>query len=265
MWVHRVWRAAGSAAVAFSFTFLFATVALAQDSAPAGKTPPPIVAQKTAQASVQDAAGNPAHDLRHSQGSNQPGHFDFYVLALSWSPSFCASVRERTPRRVPKQQCGVRPFAFVVHGLWPQYVRGFPSYCQRPAPRISRGLVDSMLDLMPSPRLVYHEWDRHGTCSGLPANTYFASVRKARAVVKVPPAYAELAKPITVTPGEVEAAFLKANPGLRPSEMAVACDRKRLTEIRICLNKDFTFRDCAEVARRSCRLDKIAMPARRGG
>jgi ribonuclease T2 len=268
MWVHRVWRAAGAAAVVFSFTFVVATLALAQDGALAGKTPPLIAAQKTAQVSVQEAVsatGNSTHDQRQSRNLNQPGHFDFYVLALSWSPSYCASIRERTPRRVPKQQCGVRPFAFVVHGLWPQYVRGFPSYCQHPAPRISRGLVDSMLDLMPSPRLVYHEWDRHGTCSGLPAKTYFASVRKARAVVKVPPAYAELAKPITVTPGEVEAAFLKANPGLRPSEMAVACDRKRLTEIRICLNKDFTFRDCAAAALRSCRLDKIAMPATRGG
>jgi len=264
MLVHRVWRAAGAAAMAFSFTFAFAIVALAQDGAAVGKASGQVAAQKTAQASVQDAAGNSGHALRHSQGSNQPGQFDFYVLALSWSPSYCASARERTPRRVPKQQCGTRPFAFVVHGLWPQYERGYPSYCQRPAPRISRGLADSMLDLMPSPRLVYHEWDRHGTCSGLPAKAYFASVRKARAVVKVPPNYAELAKPLTVTPSEVAAAFLKVNPGLRPSEMAVACDRKRLTEIRICLNKDFTFRDCGAVMRGSCRLDKVVMPATRG-
>ena len=94
----------------------------------------------------------------------EPGKFDFYVLSLSWSPSYCDSVQERAAERRsearPDQQCeGGRPYAFVVHGLWPQYERGFPSWCQVPAPRIPRTLVDGMLDLMPSPRLVFHEWD----------------------------------------------------------------------------------------------------------
>src|SRR5947209_16704458 len=62
---------------------------------------------------------------------NQPGQFDFYVLSLSWSPSFCEAAGERgTP---PQQQCGARPYSFVVHGLWPQYERGFPEFCQQPA------------------------------------------------------------------------------------------------------------------------------------
>jgi ribonuclease T2 len=196
---------------------------------------------------------------------NQPGRFDFYVLALSWSPSYCAGLRERGAERMPQPQCGGRPFAFVVHGLWPQYARGYPSYCQKPAPRIDRALVDGMLDLMPSPGLVYHEWNRHGTCSGLSAQGYFDALRKARAAVKVPPNYLTLAQPTTVTPGEVADAFLKANPGLKSTEMAVACDKTRLTEVRICLSKDFSFRDCAEVARRACRRDKLTMPAMRGG
>ena len=60
---------------------------------------------------------------------NQPGQFDFYVLSLSWSPSFCESAGERgTP---PREQCGARPYSFVVHGLWPQYDRGFPEYLHR--------------------------------------------------------------------------------------------------------------------------------------
>ncbi len=198
-------------------------------------------------------------------GRNQPGHFDFYVLALSWSPSYCAALKERGAERMPQPQCGGRPFAFVVHGLWPQYVRGYPSYCQKPAPRIERALVDSMLDLMPSPGLVYHEWNRHGTCTGLPAQRYFDAVRKARAAVKVPPNYLALTQPMTVKPGEVADAFLKANPGLKPADMAVACDKTRITEVRICLNKDFSFRDCAEVVRHACRRDKLVMPAMRGG
>jgi ribonuclease T2 len=144
-------------------------------------------------------------------------------------------------------------------------VHGFPSYCQKPAPRVERALVERMLDLMPSPGLVYHAWDRHGTCSGLSAQAYFAALRKARAAVKVPPSYLALDRPITVTPGAVADAFLKANPGLQPADFAVACDKTRLTEVRICLAKDFSFHDCAEVVRRACRRDKLAMPAMLGG
>ena len=86
-------------------------------------------------------------------------------------------------------QCGERPFSFVVHGLWPQYEKGFPEFCQNPAPRLDRDIVSSMLDLMPAPRLIFHEWDKHGVCSGLPARGYFETVRKARAAVKIPAEY----------------------------------------------------------------------------
>src|SRR5687767_12835756 len=126
---------------------------------------------------------------------NEPGKFDFYVLALSWSPSYC----EQAGERAPPQQCGARPFSFVVHGLWPQYEKGFPEFCQQPAPRLDRNIVSSMLDLMPAPRLIYQQWDKHGVCSGLDQRAYFQTVRKARAQVKTPDAYLELEKPITVT------------------------------------------------------------------
>lgn len=225
----RVRRAAHVAAVALSFLFLFAIVAFAQER------------------------------------PGEPGRFDFYVLALSWSPSFCEAGKERVPNRTPNQQCDGRPFAFVVHGLWPQFEKGFPSFCQVPAPRLDRAIVDGMLDLMPSPRLVFHEWDRHGTCSGVSAQAYFETVRKARAAVKIPAEYSALDEPVMVTPGEVMEAFVKANPGLSRAAIAVACDSKRLNEVRICLGKDLSFRDCGDVVRRACRRDRIAMPAVRGG
>ncbi|MEI9803184.1 MAG: ribonuclease T2 [Pseudolabrys sp.] len=214
---YRVAEAARTAAVSLSFLFLFAVVAFAQE----------------------------APDRRQSE----PGKFDFYVLALSWSPSFCAAAQEQAPDRAPDQQCGGRPFSFVVHGLWPQYERGFPSFCQVPAPRLDRNIVGSMLDLMPSPRLIFHEWDRHGTCSGLTAHAYFETVRKARAVVKIPADYLELDKPITVSADDVADAFVKANPGLSRASIAVACDSKRISEVRVCIGKDFSFRDCGEITR----------------
>jgi len=206
------------------------------------------------------AGGARAQDARQ----NAPGQFDFYVLTLSWSPSFCAVSAERAAGREPSRsvraQCGDRPFSFVVHGLWPQYERGFPEFCQNPAPRLNRNIVSSMLDLMPSPQLVFHEWDRHGTCSGLPPRAFFDQVRRARAMVKIPEAYLDLAEPLTVSPDEVEDAFVKANPGLTRDGIVVACDSRRLNEVSICLGKDLQFRGCGASVRRSCRRDKLVMP-----
>lgn len=191
------------------------------------------------------------------------GQFDFYVLSLSWSPSYCEAAVDRS-RGARDRQCSGRPFAFVVHGLWPQYERGFPSNCQVPAPRLARAIVDEMLDIMPSPRLVFHEWDRHGTCSGLSPKAYFDLVRAAWHAVKIPQDYVQVDQPISVTPGEVANAFMKANPRLARDGINVSCDGRRLTEIRICLTKALAFRGCPEMARYSCRRDKVVMPAVRG-
>ena len=196
---------------------------------------------------------------------NEAGEFDFYVLSLSWSPSFCAAAAERDGGRAPTSQCGARPYSFVVHGLWPQYDRGFPEYCQVPAPRLDRRIVSSMLDVTPAPHLIFNEWDKHGTCSGLSPRGYFETVRKARAVVKIPPEYVNPQEALSVTPASIEDAFKATNPELTANGMAIGCDKKRLTEVRICLSKELQFRDCPEIARRSCRRDQLAMPPSRGG
>jgi ribonuclease T2 len=204
---------------------------------------------------------SPLHAQDHRQ--NAPGLFDFYVLSLSWSPSFCEAAGERgTP---PQQQCGARPYSFVVHGLWPQYERGFPEFCQVPAPPLDRTTVSAMLDLMPAPRLIFQQWDKHGTCSGLSPTAYFETVRKVRASVKIPPEFIDLKEPLTVTPDEVEDAFVKANPGLAREAIAVTCDSRRLGEVRICIGKDLRFRSCPEMDSRACRRDKVVMPPIRQG
>jgi len=200
---------------------------------------------------------------------NEPGRFDFYVLSLSWSPSYCAAAAERHAAGPLSRQCGGRPYSFVVHGLWPQYDKGFPQYCQTPTPRLNREIVSSMLDLMPAPHLIYDEWDKHGTCSGLSPQAYFDAVRLARAAVKIPPAYGALNAPLAVAPDAVADAFIKANPGLSPQAIAIGCERNRLTEVRLCLSKDLSkdvqFHDCLAVSRRSCRRDQVNMPPVRGG
>src|SRR5215471_13459772 len=82
--------------------------------------------------------------LAHGQQDFTPGEFDYYVLSLSWSPSFCEAAAGRRPDRAPREQCGARPYSFVVHGLWPQFEHGFPERCQNPPPRLSRDIVSSM-------------------------------------------------------------------------------------------------------------------------
>src|SRR5437879_5408655 len=139
----------------------------------------------------------PARRRRRTGARTSPERFDFYVLSLSWSPSYCEAAGERG--EPPQLQCGERPFSFVVHGLWPQYERGFPEFCQQPPPRLDRNMVSSMLDLMPAPGLVINEWNKHGTCWGANPRGYFETMRKARAMVKIPDAFIELDRTLALS------------------------------------------------------------------
>ncbi|WP_019170530.1 ribonuclease T2 family protein [Pseudaminobacter salicylatoxidans] len=189
--------------------------------------------------------------------------FDFYVLSLSWSPSYC----EADPDQANSQQCrSGRPYAFVVHGLWPQYERGYPQDCPTNRPRVPEREARELLDIMPAVGLIGHEWRKHGTCSGLGQEDYFEVLRAAREQVTIPPEYTRLSKYLTPDPHEVERAFLRDNPGIPADGIAVTCDRRYLREVRICMTRDLSYRRCDEVDRRAaCRLPKVVMPPVRGG
>jgi ribonuclease T2 len=185
--------------------------------------------------------------------------FDFYVLALSWSPTFCATDDGASG----SDQCAAdADFGFIVHGLWPQYERGYPEFCEGDA-RLARRLVDSMLDVMPDAGLVRHEWKKHGTCSGLSAESYFAEVRVALAAVEIPPMLMEGAGERRISAADVEAAFVAANPGLSRDGIAVACRRGYLAEVRVCLTREMNFRACAEVDADGCRQSNLRLPGTR--
>jgi ribonuclease T2 len=188
--------------------------------------------------------------------------FDFYVLSLSWSPSYCEAEGENANR----QQCDMgRPYAFVVHGLWPQFERGFPADCDAGEREVDNDTLRSLYDLMPSSGLIRHQWRKHGTCSGLSQRDYFHVLRIARERIVVPEEFRQLQDYKTLPPENAEQAFLRSNPGLKADEIAVTCDRRFLREVRICMTKELEFRPCPEVDRRACRLDKAVMPPMRGG
>jgi ribonuclease T2 len=198
-----------------------------------------------------------------AQERGKPGQFDFYVLALSWTPSYCEA--EGDKRRGDEQCSRERPYAFTVHGLWPQYERGYPRSCMERAPFVQNSTIQSVLDLMPARGLVIHQWRTHGTCSGLQPQAYFNKLREARERVQIPARFHRLSDYTMVSPSEVERAFIEANPQLPADAVSVTCDDRRLREVRICMSNDLSFRACAENERRSCRANRVVMPPVRGG
>lgn len=198
-----------------------------------------------------------ATGVAQAQPSGRPGEFDFYVLALSWSPTYCLG---EGAERGDTTQCGV-PRAFVVHGLWPQNDRGWPEFCEgRTASRVPDGTVSRMLDIMPSRGLIQHQWRKHGTCSGLNAQSYFDTTRRAFQRITIPERYRAAAALGRVDVEDVERAFIAANPGLTAEMIAVTCERGRLDEVRICLSRTLTPRRCAEVDSRGCRARSVDVP-----
>lgn len=189
------------------------------------------------------------------------GDFDFYVLSLSWSASFCSLKGEA--RGNPQCESGRHP-GFVLHGLWPQYERGFPSFCEPQGRNPSRDAMARAEQIFPDPGLARHQWRKHGSCSGLPPRSYFDAAATALAKVTIPP---EFLAPASDAPWDVlavERAFVAANPGLRTDMMAVTCRAGLIEEVRICLSKDGRdFRACREVDQRACRLRSLTIPAAR--
>jgi ribonuclease T2 len=182
--------------------------------------------------------------------------FDFYVLSLSWSPSYCAAEGGRADPLECRQ-----PLGFVTHGLWPQYERGYPQYCASNARPPSTSAIAVLGDIMPSRGLIRHEWAKHGVCTGLSGNAYLALIRQAREKIVIPDAYVHPNTTTGVSPRAVEAAFASANPGLSLRGIAISCDGTRLREVRICLTRDLKFRSCFEVDNNGCRRSTVTMPA----
>lgn len=207
-----------------------------------------------------DAKG-PRIVAKSTSGGAGP-RFDFYVLALSWSPSYCESEGEGASG----QQCrSGRPYSFVVHGLWPQFEKGFPQDCDTTEPDVPRETLAELYDLMPSAGLIRHEWRTHGTCTGLDQKDYFTVLRAARERVAVPEEFRKLDNYRTLEPEKVEQSFLTSNPMLKQDALAVTCDNRYLRDVRICMTKELEFRACPEVDRRMCDLPQVVMPPVRGG
>lgn len=185
------------------------------------------------------------------------GQFDFYVLALSWSPGFCEISGSRN------RQCDEGAgLGFVVHGLWPQNEQGYPTFCEPSGRFVPRAAIDGAKGLFPDDNLARYEWRKHGTCTGESPSGYFRAVQRAREQVRIPDSLQSVQAETRVMPAEIEQAFMRINPGLRPDMISISCGRRILQEVRICFDKDLRgFRACPEVDRDTCRAGEIAVPA----
>ena len=177
------------------------------------------------------------------------GRFDYYVLSLSWSPSWCLA--EGDARDADQCDPGRRK-SFVVHGLWPQYERGWPEDCRTAARDPSRRETRAMGDIMGSSGLAWYQWKKHGRCTGLAAQDYFALTRAAAGAITIPAPLAGLGRDVSLPAKVVEDAFIEANPDLTRDGITVTCRDSALQEVRICLTPDLEPRACAPDTRRDC-------------
>ncbi|PIE15073.1 MAG: ribonuclease T [Rhodobacterales bacterium] len=183
--------------------------------------------------------------------ADKAGAFDYYILSLSWSPNWCATTGDAQR----STQCDRRhQFGWVLHGLWPQYERGHPSYCHTAMRPPSRGETRAMADIMGTGGLAWHQWKKHGSCSGLSAQQYFATARRAYNAVKRPPVLRKLDQAVKLRPSVIEQAFLQSNPGWQADMLTITCKRGYIQEVRLCLTKDLKPRKCGADAVRDCRL-----------
>lgn len=190
---------------------------------------------------------------RHSRSHTPPAaattasaNYDYYVMALSWSPTFCQTHPDEL------DQCGHKGYGFVLHGLWPEYQNGKgPQRCASDS-QPDRTTIAKTLAFMPSKRLINHEWYTHGACTGMDPADYFKTADHAFAALQVP---AQLKAPqaaLQMTAADLRAALRNANPTLRDDMMSLHCSQGDLVEVRVCLDKNLALRSCGKRMRTGC-------------
>ncbi|MEY8096712.1 ribonuclease T [Falsihalocynthiibacter sp. S25ZX9] len=176
--------------------------------------------------------------------------FDYYVLALSWSPNWCKLEGDAKG----SEQCdSSHDYGWTLHGLWPQFENGWPRDCPTSYKRPSNALATSMIDIMGSSGLAKHEWEKHGTCSNLSPEDYFLASREAFEAVLKPPVFREIKETVSLPAREIEGAFLQSNPQLTADQITITCKKNHLQEARVCLDKALSPRLCGADVILDCR------------
>lgn len=193
-----------------------------------------------------------------ASAQDRAGEFDHYLLALSWIPAYCAE--DGDDRDDPRCRDG-RRLGWAVHGLWPQYADGdWPQYCNGTQRDPSRTETARRADLFGTSGAAWHQWNKHGRCTGLSAPDFYDLTGLAVSRVALPEVFDGIDQTFRIDPDVVEAAFVESNPTLSPDMLITSCRRGELVEIRVCLTRDLEPRRCApETLRRECTLDNATL------
>ncbi len=179
------------------------------------------------------------------------GEFDYYVMSLSWSANWCALEGDNRGSPQCDEDAG---FGWILHGLWPQYERGYPEYCRTGNRPPSRSDTAEMADIMGTSGLAWHQWRKHGVCTGLSSDAYYALSRAAYGRITRPAVFRGLNQSITLPASVVEEAFLAENPTLSADQITITCKQGYIQEARICLTRDLELRTCGADVIRDCTM-----------
>lgn len=186
------------------------------------------------------------------------GEFDYYVMSLSWSPNWC----DLTGRARNSPQCAQdADFGWVLHGLWPQYDRGYLQDCHSKYGPPSRRDTEGMADIMGTSGLAWYQWNKHGSCTGLSPQSYYRTARQAYDSIRIPQAFRKLTRDVTLPASLIEDAFVDANPNLPRDGVTITCTDGAIQETRICLTRDLQPRGCGVDVIRDCTLTSAAFGA----
>jgi len=200
-----------------------------------------------------------ATSLSAQQRSNDtPGNFDYYVMALSWSPNWC---RYEGDARGSPQCDTAADFGWVLHGLWPQNERGWPANCRHAFRNPSSRDTADMADLFGSAGSAWHQWNKHGACSGLSPDDYYALAREAYGRIIRPEVLRNLDRDVTLPASLIEQAFMRDNVDLDADEITITCQSGMIQEARICLTRDLELRTCGADVLRDCTLEDALFQA----
>jgi ribonuclease T2 len=128
---------------------------------------------------------------------------------------------------------------------------------------VPRAVVQRVMPIMPSEKLIQHEWSKHGTCTAFDQRKYFETLQDAFAAVRIPRDYQGPLQQIVVNPQDVKKKFVAANSGMNENTLRIQCSGRFISELRVCMTKDLKLRACPASMRDSCRGDEaILRPVR---
>jgi len=135
-----------------------------------------------------------------------------------------------------------------VHGLWPQYAKSrgagkqkgwqpWPQHCALHAeagapPVLPPALLRRHFCAMPDARLMQCQWAKHGSCSGLEPEAWFAAIERLAARFAPPHPERE-----SLPAADLRRQMRQAHPGLQDRHLQVIRRNGRLREIRVCLDR----------------------------